>query len=57
VVGIRYKTGDSTQDSKWFNLQMGGRRDDIRFIECDVRIVLFVHIEVFYETISEEVIE
>ena len=57
VMGIRYKTGDSAQDSKWLDLQMGGCCDYVGFIECDVRIVLFVHIEVFHETISEEVIK
>ena len=57
MVGIWYKTGNSAQDSKWLDLQVGGRSDDIRLIKCDVRIVLFVHIQVFYETISKEVIK
>jgi hypothetical protein len=57
MVGIWDKTGNSAQDSKWLDLQVGGRSDDIRLIKCDVRIVLFVHIQVFYETISKEVIK
>ena len=57
MVGIWYKTVNSAKDSKWLDLQVGGRSDDIRLIKRDVRIVLFVHIQVFYETISKEVIK
>ena len=51
-MGVRDKTCNSTEDSEWFDLQMGCGGYDVPLVKGYVRIVLLVDVEVFNETPS-----
>jgi hypothetical protein len=57
MVWIRNKSGYSTEQCEWFNLQMGGGRNNIGFVECDIRVIFFIDVEILNQALPEEVIE
>lgn len=45
------------KNCKWFDLKVGGCWDNVRFIKCDVSIVLLIYVEVLNKAFFEEVLE
>ena len=54
---IRDETSDGAENGEGFNLQVRRSWDDIRFVERDVRIILLVYVQIFNETLAQEVVE
>ena len=54
---VRNQTSDSSQESERFNFEVGRRRNDVWFIEGDIRVILLVDVEVFYQTAVEEIVK
>lgn len=50
-MGVRDEAGDSAKEGERFYLEVRGRRHNIRLIESDVGVILFVDVEVFNETL------
>ena len=57
MVRVGYQTGYSPKDCKGFDLEVGSSRLDVGLVESNVRIVLLIDVEVFYESLMEKVIE
>ena len=54
---IRDETSDGAENGERFNLQVRRSWDDIRFVQRDVRIILLVYVQIFNETLAQEVVE
>ena len=57
VVGVGDETGDCADKCEGFNLEMRRCGLDVRFVESDEGVVLFVDVKVFDEAFAEEVVE
>jgi hypothetical protein len=57
VVRVRDKTSDSAKNGEWLNFEMSSVVHDLVLVTRDIRVVLFVTIEVFDQTRSQEHIE
>jgi hypothetical protein len=57
VVGVRDQTGDGPEEGKRFDFEVSRFGEKFVLVKRDVRVVLFVDVEVFEETSVKEVVE
>lgn len=57
MVGIGNETSDGAENCKRLDLQVGRGRHDVRLVQRDVRVILFVDVQVFDEALLQEVIK
>ena len=57
MMRIWNKAGDSSEERERFDLEMCCAGNNVLLIQCDVRVVLFVDVEVLHKTLPEEVVE
>ena len=57
MVRVWNESGDSSKDRERLDLEVGGGCFNGRFVESNMRVVFFVHVEVFNESFFEKVVE
>lgn len=57
MMRVGNEAGDSSKQGERLDFQVRGRGDDIGFVQSDVRIVLFVDVEVFDKTLPQKIVE
>ena len=57
MMRIWNKAGNSSEERERFDLEVCCAGNNVLLIQCDVRVVLFVDVEVLHKTLPEEVVE
>lgn len=57
MVWIGDETCDGPKKCKWFNFKMGSALGDISIIHSNECIVFFVNIEIFYQSLPQEIVK
>lgn len=46
MVWVGDQPGDGTQDREWLDLEVGSGHLNVRLVQSDVRVILFVDVEI-----------